>query len=422
MRPPQSVRRVASGTMAAVLAALGAACAAEGTGELRLDVKDSAGVALRTAYGAPSSLPVWTLSAEPLAVITGTESGDSAAFSPVGSMTWLPSGAFVIADQGAGRLLVYDSLGAFRRSLGRSGDGPQEFRGLAAFSVMSADTFAIFDGRRRRLSYWHPDAGYLRAVELAGESETGWPQEAWVWDDSSVVVLQMTLTPRDSAPAGAGVRPWRMRAQLQHLDRAGTLLRSGPVFDGMYTGLLERGDARLPFSNTPFAAVRRGRAWFGSGQEFAVAWLDSAFVHAGWLRWPDAQERLGAAEVDSLRAEAARLLERRVTAAEAQDRLAVPFAREILPAYRPAMGRVLVDSEDRLWIERFEPVRLGSRWQTPGSRWTILGRDLRPVARAELPIGVRLEAVRGDRAAVVQRDSLDVESVAIHMIVRDLNR
>ncbi|MBK8247517.1 MAG: hypothetical protein IPK85_08995 [Gemmatimonadetes bacterium] len=200
-------------------------------------------------------------------------------------MRWLPSGTFVVADLGASRLLVFDSTGTYRGAMGRIGDGPQEFRGLAAISAVKADTFAVFDGRRRRLTYWHPTAGYLGAVALVGDdTETGWPENGWAWGDSALVVLQMMLTPRDSAPRGPGVRPWRMQAQLRLINRAGELVRAGPTFQGTYTGLTEEGDMRLPFANTPFAALGVRRAYFGSGEDFALSLAGQHFLSGGFAR------------------------------------------------------------------------------------------------------------------------------------------
>jgi hypothetical protein len=80
------------------------------------------------------------------------------------------------------------------------------------------------------------------------------------------------------------------------------------------------------------------------------------------------------------------------------------------------MGRVFVDDRDRLWVERFEAIRLGAQLQTPATRWTILDADGTPIAALVLDPYTRLEDVRHDRAIVVRRDSLDVEYLAAYRL------
>jgi hypothetical protein len=197
-------------------------------------------------------------------------------------------------------------------------------------------------------------------------------------------------------------------------DRAGTIRNTSPTFDGVYTGLDERGDIRLPFSHRPFVALARDRAYFGSGDTFEVSWIDPSFRMTGIMRWPARQKRLTRTEVDSVRAEAIALLSRRPLP---PNPFAMHFAPEILPEFRPSIGRVLVDGENRLWIERFEAMRMGAV-QKPGNQWSILRDDGLPIAALRLPARTRLEDVRGDEVVVVRRDSLDVQTVAVYRVKR----
>ncbi len=214
--------------------------------------------------------------------IAGAESGDSAALAPVGSVRWHASGHIIIADLGASRLLVYDAAGAFVHALGRRGDRPGEFRYISAVTLIHADTVVTFDGSLRRLSYWRRRNGFARSVSLAaGASLDAWPAEAWPWRDSMIVVLQLAITPKDSVPAGAGMRRWPMRAHLSLRDREGEVVATSPTFPGMYTGLYAWGDTRLPFSNQPFVAVGRDRVFFGSGEAYRIWSLASEFRAEG---------------------------------------------------------------------------------------------------------------------------------------------
>ena len=398
---------------AAVLATL--ACVKNELTASQIAVSDSAGIRITTITAASESLPVWTLEAEPRRVLTGAETGDETAFAFIGAVRFLSNGGLVFGDVATGRLILYDAQGRFVRFHGRRGDGPGEIRRLGSITVKPGDTLATFDPGLRRLSFWLPDSGFFRSMSLAGDgSLDSFPLDAAPWSDSRVLVLQLSTTPQGNVPPASGVRRWPNRVQLMLRDSSGTMLDTSPAFNGEYSGLTERGDIRLPFSHRPFVALARDRIYFGAGDTFTLTWLDSSFRVAGMIRWPANQERLTSHEVDSVRAEAVATLSRRPLPSNP---FAMHFAPEILPEFRPSIGRVFVDREDRIWIERFEAMRMGAV-QKPGTQWTILRDDGLPIALLQLPSHTRLEDVRGDEMVVVRRDSLDVQTVAVHRINR----
>jgi hypothetical protein len=386
----------------------------QNTIEVTTIARDSAGVRLIDVQSAPSTVAVWSLDTAATLVLTGGESGDSTAFANVGSVRWLPDSALVVGDAASSRLLIYDEGGRFLKALGRRGDGPGELRRLGTITV-AGDLIATFDASLRRLSFWHPDSGFVRSVNLAdGGSLESFPTEAFPWGESSTVVLHHSITPQESVPAGTGVRRWPSRMHLTMRDSDGRVLRTSPPFDGEYSGLDERGDLRLPFSHRPFVAAVRDRIFFGSGERFEIAWHDSSFALAGVVRWPGRDERLTSEEVERVRGEAIATISRRPLPANP---FAKHFAPEILPANRPSIGRVFVDAEGNVWVERFEAARMGMP-QVPGELWSVLDRDGQPLAILKLPSRTRLEDVRGNEVIVVRRDSLDVQSVAIHRLKR----
>ena len=399
---------------ASALAMLG--CGPNDISASQLEITDSAGLRLTTITAPPESLPEWTLESVPLRVLTGAETGDETSFAFVGPVRFLSSGGLVVGDVASGRLLIYDATGRFVRALGRRGDGPGEMRRLASITVGAGDTLSTFDPSLRRLSVWHPETGFMKSVNLAdGGSLDAFPTDAWHWRDSLLVIFQLAPTPRESVSPGSGVRRWPYRAHLALRDTSGSNLRSSPTFSAMYTGLDERGELRLPFSNRPFAARARDRVYFGSGDAFQIAYLDSTFSNAGEIRWPARTEPLTPQDVERVRSEAIALISRRPLPPN-------PFARyfgpAILPENRPSIGRVFVDQSGNLWIERFEATRMGAAMQMPGDQWSVLTSDGQPTAILELPPFTRLEDVHGNDVVVVRRDSLDVQSVAVYRVKR----
>jgi hypothetical protein len=97
---------------------------------------------------------------------------------------------------------------------------------------------------------------------------------------------------------------------------------------------------------------------------------------------------------------------------------------DVLPELLPALGAVLLDENGRIWVSRFQPtedLRVATtggyeQWREEDA-WHVLDSNATPIARVRLPPETRLLAVRGDRVAVVSRDSLAVEHVRVLEII-----
>jgi hypothetical protein len=80
--------------------------------------------------------------------LTGT--GDSA-FGMVADVALGEDGAVYVADPTQRRILVFDSVGRYQRSIGRTGQGPGEF--LVPFRLLVRDSLlVVFDVRLSRVS------------------------------------------------------------------------------------------------------------------------------------------------------------------------------------------------------------------------------------------------------------------------------
>lgn len=401
-------------------ASLAVACGNASRRDAGITTTDSAGLRITTVTeAAVRQLPEWRLAETPDHVFDAAATGDSTALALVGAVRWLGNGTLVIADLGGLRLHVYDSTGTYRGALGRRGQGPGEFGTITSVTPMRGDTLAVFDATQRRLTVWSASRGFVRQIGLQdGGSLESWPADAWPWRDSLVIVLQLSVTPRPRLASGETAKPWHMRAQLALRDSGGRSIANSATFDGMYTALFSKGDARAPFSHSPFAALAGDRVVFGSGDRFQLTTLGAAFTATGEIRAPALDEPFDRAEATRLYDETLALVSAHMPIAQAQARLALSFDPAIFPKHRPSIGRALADDAGRLWVERFEPTRLGAQLQVPGNRWTVLATDGRPIARLQLPPRTRLEAVRGNRVVVVRWDELDVQSAAVYALQR----
>jgi len=61
-------------------------------------------------------------------------------------------GNIYVLDWKARQILVFNSEGRYLRSIGRKGQGPGEFQGVAAIKILPANELAVYDSTNRRLS------------------------------------------------------------------------------------------------------------------------------------------------------------------------------------------------------------------------------------------------------------------------------
>jgi hypothetical protein len=104
----------------------------------------------------------------------------------------MKDGSIVIADQADGMLRIVDGTGRVRRSWGRVGDGPGEFRSLSWVSACGGDSLYVWDARALRLSVIHPVTGYVR--QMSAPASAGAITAAC--DDQGNVAMFSAIAPR----------------------------------------------------------------------------------------------------------------------------------------------------------------------------------------------------------------------------------
>ncbi len=138
------------------------ACAAgpeEGLGGLSR--RDSAGVAIVDNEA-------------PDAPLAGGAAHIADLMTPDSALTALPwgvaadpaAGRVYVADMTGARVAVFDGTGAFVEELGRTGEGPGEFRGVSALTLAPGGTLVALDARRGVLSRWSRDGGFAGEERL----------------------------------------------------------------------------------------------------------------------------------------------------------------------------------------------------------------------------------------------------------------
>jgi hypothetical protein len=143
------------------------ACAPEGpTDERARVVRDSTGVRVIEYSALPTSLPEWSVSADPSVRLGAVDGVGPDLFGSIAAVAENHDGTLAVADGQAQELRVFDAVGAHRWTAGGEGDGPGEFSGIEALAFVRGDSVAVFDARAQRVTLFAPDGRYARDYRL----------------------------------------------------------------------------------------------------------------------------------------------------------------------------------------------------------------------------------------------------------------
>ena len=113
-----------------------------------------------------SSDATCTISEKPTLVIGDNERDDNQWFSVVRGAGRLSDGSIVVSDRRSAEIRIYDRAGRHLRSMGRSGEGPGEFRNPFGVWVTSGDTLWAGDYRPWRYNVFTAKGDFVRQVNL----------------------------------------------------------------------------------------------------------------------------------------------------------------------------------------------------------------------------------------------------------------
>lgn len=176
-------------------------------------------------------------------------------------------------------VLLFDSLGAFVRLVGRPGEGPQEFRGVMAIQPGLADSVLILDAGAGRMAVLDPTLTVVRTTRIPVTS-------AWFGTTEVGDIVVQTAIPRGAA-----------QDRIRVFDRAMTPVRS--FMSGEPVGLrvpVESLRRRLTVSMDGHVAVAHNdryavELWTVSGQHLETLtrspdWFQPAPISPAGSRQP----------------------------------------------------------------------------------------------------------------------------------------
>jgi hypothetical protein len=385
--------------MLAPLAPLAASCATHGDAP-RSTSRDSAGVEIVTTVG---TVPAWRLAAEPV-VQLGTVDGDGPTqLFRVSDVELLADGGLVVANRGSEELRIFDANGAHRASVGRKGQGPEEFDGLSMVESY-ADSLLTYDEGNQRFSVRRLDGRLVRTFQLA-------------WVDG--LLRPVGLNGAAGAMESRGILGVTARYMSQ-LEGTGLVVDTALVSLYDLEGALIDSLTRLPHNERVVQRVANlqttlglpysaGASIVGDAHGFCTAFGPAAEIRcrdgAGLRRVARLDLPLRPvteAHVATFWDEAFDPDNPRRNSALRRMRAGMPF-----PTHFPAFAQLARDDRGRIWARRYA---------TPDDaheEWVILD-DGRWIGRLASPTDFRVMDVRGDRLAGVWQDSLGIEYVRVY--------
>ncbi|HEX7091321.1 MAG TPA: hypothetical protein VF192_14360 [Longimicrobiales bacterium] len=413
---------------AALLVLAGGATGACGGASSRATttVTDSAGVQVVTnPPGSIEAAQAWRLAAD-AAVEIGAGASPDAPLYRIAAVVPLPGGRVAIGTQVPPHVLVFASDGTLAATLGRQGDGPGEFHGVASVVPIGADSLAVWDDRRRRMSVFTTDGSFQREVGLSAlapltpiaatrmEGLLAWTHLLPSAQGSLVLFAVGVL-----GDPGPGVI--RVAAPSHRITAGGDVLAAFGPFPGEELYSLGGSDV-FPyiFGATTHAAASNGALVVGTADapELRAYGPDGTLQRI--IRWPDHDRTVGG----PLLAQWSEAEADWITSMSAELR---PLIRELLermprPERFPAYDGIIAGEDGRVWVGEYagqlEIVYPPLKLRASERRWLIFDADGALTASVRTPEGFEPHAVRDGLVWGVYRDTLDIESVRAYELVR----
>lgn len=345
-----------------------------------------------------SGVPEWVVASEPLVSIGAVDGSPDYLFDRVAGVRLVGDSRVAVADGGSRTIRVYGLDGRLERQWGGDGEGPGEFVFISGLWLREPDTLVVYDSGKARLTAFRTQGEMLPRITTFRA------------DDGSVEVYLGRFAD------GAHALAWIRRQQRDETTITPDHMRFGRFGpDGNFEELLgedlgmRRLGSPIPFSAHFLGVVLRDAVYHTDGMDSEIRVTS------------ESGERLGAIQADVDRwgfKEASSRFEASL------DSAGVRRFRELrgTPGLDsvPSISELLLDSEQLLWLKRYEPA-VDSHWQLrqrTGGEWLVIEPDGNAAARVSVPTGFRLMDVRGEYVAGMSRDGLGVERVEVRRLTR----
>ena len=398
----------AFGASLAILALFGCVGRDNSTGSH--SVRDSAGVIIVESARSSADDSGWKLSDEPVLQL-GVVDGDSTQlFSDIGSVACLSDGRIVVTDGDSRDVRYFSADGHHLVSVGRRGQGPEEYRGdPGRLFVLPGDSLSVED-RLDRLVY---DSEGRFVERITGRADlvqglTGTSSGVggtWL-GDGTLMILSPDPLPTPLTPAGPARQAESVIRISPDHTTADTVLRvAGNAYEVTPDGDL--------WSPVFYAATRVSRS--SRGTPYVITDGSTAEVHRFGtdgrheiLRWQDQPQPITPQDVEHW-------ISSFVSRSPNQEqRFRASFAAVQVPAGKPVVGWVVAGTDGAILLASGRP---GDPAFGP-LRWTVIDSDGAFLGRIDIPEGFVPLDFGPDYVLGEWRDELDVPHVRMYQLSR----
>jgi len=294
-------------------------------------------VAACSGESATTAIPEWRLT-ETLRIGAGDEGPTS--FSWIKGMAEGADGRLYIYEHSTQDIRVFDANGAYLKTIGRRGAGPGELGNAEGIVFASDGALWVRDAANGRFSRFDADGNVLDAWTMT----YCWSQGTW-----APHVTPERLVDYDCQPgAGGEYRVVGYRTDRSGVDSLGMQAACGTRADHDAATWITRSGGSTTYRPIPWAA-RPGRIIDGTGATWCALstgkyelFRVSASGDTVRVTRDIAPPPVTAAERDSA-----------IQEIESRGPTGVDFSR--IPATKPAIDRLSVDDQNRLWVRRDRP-------------------------------------------------------------------
>ncbi|MGH7426950.1 MAG: 6-bladed beta-propeller [Candidatus Methylomirabilaceae bacterium] len=320
----------------------------------------------------------------------GTASGDASyEFAKVWDVAADERGGIYVADPGRREVLAYDSTGRFRRIIGRSGEGPGEFRAPTGVEWRDG-VLAVLDYVVSRVSFFTADGVLVRDTTLRGVRYPG----SFAWPMSHRLLVQVGpnwMSPPVPGEYGIGRLLSIGLGTTNALDTFVVWSDSGASAHFAAPGVSLV--AEVPFgARAVWAPNHDGGVFFAKGTDYTIRQYGPDGAVRREIQRLHTRISVSARERDSVQARVA-----------SYDRRLAERIR--VPPTKAAVRGLQVDDRGRLWV------RVSRDREGQDQQWDVFVADGTYSFTLFLPAGGDVKLIHGSRIYAVATDSLGVAQV-----------
>ena len=379
-------------------------------------VVDSAGVAIVTSP--PGDAVYGELALEPTLSFGILDGPEELMFDGIVTVVRDADGNFIVADNGAGEVRVFDPGGNYLRSFGSRGEGPGEFQALVGAWPRADGSIVTADRRLRRVSRFDAEGtllgtGTLTGVEGMDMATPVGPGGAGTFLSRlrPIPMPSMSESPLESLEDAFGGDEAPPEHYLRYrLD--GTVVDTLASRPGIMMSLSASGSGnsmalnllRVPFSPEPSAHGSSRGVVLTGGAAYEVSVFDDKGALTRIVRLDEAPTLRTDEHLEAY----VRNSGNPFAEDEASIRAMIANYQELpLPDTLPAYTDLRTSGSGELWARRFAP--RGSA----AFRWDVFGADGRHLGRVDVPASFSIEEVDRSEVVGVSRDEFGVERVEV---------